>query len=266
MKNNRKQKLATSRRRGAAPIELVLCLPFLVGALAVIFTLASAGLTKSQSAVTARHNAWRERNNEWQDSPTYSQTNSNVAGTGALGVILALGPGYATNAGLLEGNDSRSVAVAHPGYESQNLTTDANHFVLGGAWDHRRVPSTDRGRLVPSNLFTSLDLGDISMPDMSGFADLLSADLIANVGSLLDGSDVVDALTQGKADAVKKIAELNEKIEDLKEQIEELKDADPPDWGQIQALQQQIQELYNQISEIQDAMGELDNFGNQLPI
>lgn len=264
MKNNHQQKLATSRRRGAAPIELVLCLPFLVGALAVIFTLASAGLTKSQSAVTARHNAWRERNNEWQDSSTYTETNSNVAGTGALGVILALGPGYATNAGLLEGNDSRSVAVAHPGYESQNLTTDANHFVLGGAWDHRRVPSTDRGRLVPSNLFTSLPFD--GMPDMSGFVDLLSADLIANVGSLLDGSDVVDALTQGKADAVKKIAELKEKIEDLKEQIEELKDADPPDWGQIQALQQQIQELYKQISEIQDAMGELDNFGNQLPI
>jgi len=264
MKNNHKQKLATSRRRGAAPIELVLCLPFLVGALAVIFTLASAGLTKSQSAVTARHNAWRERNNEWEDSPTYTETNSSVAGTGALGVILALGPGYATNAGLLEGNDSRSVAVAHPGYESQSLTTDANHFVLGGAWDHRRVPSTDRGRLVPSNLFTSLPFD--GMPDMSGFVDLLSADLIANVGSLLDGSDVLDALTQGKADAVKKIAELKEKIEDLKKKIDELKNADPPDWGQIQDLQQDIQELYKQISEIQDAMGELDNFGDQLPI
>jgi hypothetical protein len=264
MKNSHKQKIATSRRRGVAPIELVLCLPFLVGALALIFTLASAGLTKSQSAVSARHNAWRERNNVWQDSSTYTQSNSSVAGTEAVGLILALGPGYATNAGLLEGNDSRTVAVAHPGYESKILTTDANHFVLGGAWDHRRVPSTDRGRLVPSNLFTSLPFD--GMPDMSGFVDLLSADLLANVGSLLDGSDITNALTQGKADAVKKIAELTQKAADIKDQIDDLLDEVPPDWDKINDLNDDLQDIYDEIEAIEDAMGELDDFGDQLPL
>ncbi len=263
MKNRHIRKLTTSRRRGAAPVEMVFCIPFLVGALALIFTLSSASLTKSQSAVSARQNAWQERNQKWQDSETLKQHKSEVPGTGALGLILGLGDGYKTDEGLLEGQDERGMAVAHPGYVSKNMTTDSSHFVMGGAWDHRRVPSEDRGRLVPSNLFTSLPFD--GMPDMSGFTDILSADTLANVGSLLDGSEILDQLSQGKADALKRIAELKEKISELQKQIDELLEEVPPDLAKINALQQQIQEMYNEISDIQDAMGELDNFGNQLP-
>lgn len=253
-----------SSRRGAAPIELVFCLPFLVGALAVIFTLSSAGLAKSQSVISARHNAWRERNTTWQDSPTVSQHATETGSADALGMILSVEPGYGPRDGLLEGYDKRNVAVAHPGYESQNLTTDTSHFVLAGAWDFRRIPSTDRGRLVPSTNFTALALD--GMPNMSGFTDILNADVLSNVGSLLDGSDILNQLTQGKAEAVKKIAELEQKIKELKQQIEDIKNSDSPDLQQILELEKQIADLYKQISDIQDAMGQLDDFGNQLPL
>lgn len=263
IRRNKTRPAASHRRRGAAPIELVFCLPFLVGCLGVIFTLASAGQTRSVAAVAARHNGWRERNNTWQDSETYQQHDSDVLGANAVGLMLALGDGYSVRAGLLEGLDERPVPVAHPGYVPKNLTTDANHFVLGGAWDHRRIPSKDRGRLVPSNLFTSLPFD--GMPDMSGFTDLLKADEIADAGPLQDSNKIQEELEKGKQQAEAQIAELKAQIADLEKQIDELWDEDPPDLAKIQQLENQIDAIEHQIDEIEEGLEEMEKAGSQLP-
>jgi len=259
----RKTGRTTSRRRGSAPIELAFCLPFLVGAMSIIFTLGSAGVTKSSSVVAARHNSWKERNKEtWQNSETLKTHKSDTPGIGALGLILMIADGYKVDEGVLEGKDERGIAVAYPGYVSKNLTTDSEHFVMGGAWDHRRLPSKDRGRMIPSNQFESLPFD--GMPSMSGFGDILKADEIAGAGPIKDGSEIQEQLEKGKQEAEKKLQELRAKEDQLEQQLEDLYE-NGGSQAEINAVLSQLQQVRDEIKAVEEGLAEMEKAGGKLP-
>jgi hypothetical protein len=56
-------------KRGQASLELVFALPFLMALVAMIFAVATAALTKTESAVKARDASWRERATHQGPSP-----------------------------------------------------------------------------------------------------------------------------------------------------------------------------------------------------
>ncbi len=80
MKTNRVHFRGSSfARRGMAPLELVMSLPFLLAISAIIFSIGVASLGKSTAAIDARHYVWKRRSNPPQNlpqlkNPTYNKT------------------------------------------------------------------------------------------------------------------------------------------------------------------------------------------------
>lgn len=255
----------SSRRRGVAPLELVLCLPFLVGALAVIFTLASAGLTKSTSAISARHNAWRERYRDWTQSSETLRNHDSEALPPLFASILMLTNEFDGDEGLLEGKDLRNIPIAHPGYQNSNLQADSNHFVHAGAWDHRQIPSKDNGRLIPSNQLSSLGFGSSGGVDLSSFLDFPNADEIGDVGELKSLDGVQDQLNEGKKKAEEELAKKLQEKADLEQQLDDLLEQVPPDLDAIAKVQSKLLEVEAEIKEIEKSLETFEEQGSKLP-
>jgi hypothetical protein len=118
---------AADRRRGLATLEVAMALPILVGMLSIIFTLANAGLTKTDVAITARQEAWQERHGE------RAGRTLDVSGANAVGGIL----GFRGNpaGGVIENRSVKNATALYPGFKGFTLEADNRHQVLAGTWD-----------------------------------------------------------------------------------------------------------------------------------
>jgi hypothetical protein len=132
------------RRPAYAPLEMVLALPFLVALTGMIFTVASAALTRGQVAVKARNAAWQEVPDQPANRLDYWGT------TPASGTpILSASPD--ATVGLVHSTSSDQVrsyaGKALPG----SFVATAETSVLRQSWDYRSIPIVAKAPLLPSD-------------------------------------------------------------------------------------------------------------------
>ena len=167
---------ARNPRRGLATLEAALCLPVLAGLMAIIFTLASAGLTKSEASIQARYDAWTRREDRRADArlPVTGSGGDvgRILGFTSLGQIPPSTGTLPPDAGLIVEQTRKSVPTAYPGYRNWNLTAVETHRVLAGTWDFREV-TFPSGELKPD-------------PRFAYFAPP-GADTLAQLGNLAGG-------------------------------------------------------------------------------
>lgn len=149
------------QRRGLAPLELVLSLPVLLFAMALIVGIGAAACWKVRTQVTARHRAWSDRwprtvnwiqrPNEWPQSATWESRATPALTTidlPALQSPVVRGPldgGIRVDDTLLDPSLNVSQGHSHierlpplmPGLGKYKL--DVNHDILNSRWQFRQM-------------------------------------------------------------------------------------------------------------------------------
>jgi hypothetical protein len=109
-------------RTGAATIEFVFALPFLLMLMICLTWLGFSMLAQSEVDLTARHQAWQQR-----------YENSNAAP-----LIFATNPIYERNNDFVGGESEQTVDVSPLFRNVANPRSESS--VLSGVWDHRELP------------------------------------------------------------------------------------------------------------------------------
>lgn len=121
-----------SIRNGIATLELVMCFPFLVVLVAMLFTVHRATKYKTEVTSTVRNLAWLDR-----ADPTQATSNSPFG-------LLAM-----HDSGQLDENRSRTVNIFRNLFPNVSRTAEWENTVLAGSWDHRQVKFSDGMLIYP---------------------------------------------------------------------------------------------------------------------
>lgn len=109
-------------RRGIASLEFVLAFPLLLAVAAIIFGVGSAGVRKSQVAITARHDAWQRRAGAHAPTP------------------LVLNPGLKD--GKIYAPATQSISLP-TGFTQGSVTAESQNHLLAAPWDYLDVKFAD---------------------------------------------------------------------------------------------------------------------------
>ena len=191
-----------SVRRGFAPFEAVLAVPFLLLMTAFMFKIAEAGLIKARVNGQSRRDAWAKRGPKGQ-----TETDPKPPGN-----LAALRTASDDSRGLSRVEANRDMSIGLMGLG--NRTVRGAHAVLGDPWDHQSVAFESRGYFdfdrrimkVAANLPTSLDAFKNPANVVGGGAgnllEALAKMAIADT-ALGKALDVVDKLKKAKEKAEK---------------------------------------------------------------
>jgi hypothetical protein len=109
-------------RHGVASLELVLCFPFLIVLVAMLFTVHMATKYKTEVTSAVRSNAWLDRANPHRAS------NNSPFGLFAM-----------HDSGQFDDSRSRTVNIFRNLFPGVPRTAKWENVVLAGSWDHRQV-------------------------------------------------------------------------------------------------------------------------------
>ena len=126
-------------RRGNAAIEFALALPFLLVALLAIATMGTFGLTRMDTTIAARYNAWSGKDTPWVPRPERVERELPLDGLDTVGRILGPKPVWAAERGLLDARVTSEVPVLIAPLRYCLKEVDFRHAVLAGTWDHRVI-------------------------------------------------------------------------------------------------------------------------------
>lgn len=203
---------AVARTRGSAPLEFVLCLPFLLALLAMIVSVGTASMDKAGVAITARREVWKMRDDPGAVGPNLVdvEVKENVP----LSVIDSLNP----KSGMVYGESERQTRVFH--WVTGPVESRSGAAVLGGSWDHRQITDFEDQPGSPHfGLIERVAGGD-------GAATRQLTQLLAFVLGGLPNQNEIDQAEQEKQQANEKYNEQRKKIEQemdrIREEIKEL--------------------------------------------
>lgn len=226
-------------RRGMAPLEFVLGIPFLLLLFTFIFSLGFAFLNKTTVSIEVRHAVWKTRDDpaNWGDD--------------ALSVWTAIDP----NSGAVEDERTKSARVAN--WLGGSLTVRSKAAVLTGTWDSRQVDVFEK---------EEPHLGVLEK--MLGGSGAISQSIVTMIHQLLKlgalpGQDEIDAANEEKKTAEeerdKQIKEMEEQIEKLKEELEKLKE-------ERRELQDQYDDLKDQRDDLKEQQDDLIAQADEFPL
>ena len=121
-----------SSRRGVASLELVLCYPFLIILVAMLFTVHMATKYKTEVTSKVRSNAWLDR-----ADPDRASDNS------PFGLVAM------HESGQLDDTRSRTVNIFRNLFPNVSRTAKWENTVLAGSWDHRQVKFSEGVLIYP---------------------------------------------------------------------------------------------------------------------
>lgn len=225
-------------RRGMAPLEFVLGLPFLLLLFTFIFSLGFAFLNKTTVSIEVRHAVWKSRDDQanW--------------GNDALSVWTAIDP----NGGAVEDERTKTAKIAK--WLGGSLAVRSKASVLTGTWDSRQVGVFDKEEphlgVIEKMLGGS---GGISQSAVSMIHQLLK------LGSL-PGQGEIEAANNEKNNAEKerdkKIEEMEDRIDEIREQLDELKE-------ERQELQDEYDDLEDQRDDLKMKQEDLREQAEEFP-
>ncbi|HEV8066797.1 MAG TPA: hypothetical protein VGP76_03605 [Planctomycetaceae bacterium] len=246
----------------------MLALPALAGLVAMIYTLASAGITKTNSAVSARYNAWHYRIGP-PTAPTENVKFNQLPASGSPidpGLVVRISRAkyrqYGADDGLIEGADNSNVPMVHPGFAQQLWTTNSHHALLGWTWDYRALPNTaeDHPRLDPPGDLIGAWGGDqVPLNDLLGLRTSTMGDISGAVNNWNN------AYASKLSSLETQLTNLLNVKNQLESQLSNLKSMFPPNLGAISSLMSQISQITSQISQVENSINQLNNLQNQIP-
>ena len=126
-----------TRRRGIAPLELVMSLPILLMLFATVIGIGWASLEKSGVAIGARNQAWQRR---WSSDRSQENQYLSEAGSCPLSAISVplsgeIGAAYRT----------KSCEFNLPSWLGSDTVARSGNSVLMGSWDYNEVAEFDHG-------------------------------------------------------------------------------------------------------------------------
>lgn len=220
-------------RRGMAPLEFVMGLPFLLLLFSFFFSLGFAFLNKTTVAINARHEVWQAR----EDQSHWSND--------ALSIFSALND----DSGVHEKELQQDVKIAQ--WLGGALTVKSKAAVLTGTWDSRQIPTFDEGdphtRLMEKMLGSNLGL--LGVGD-SILHKLLTLSLDDPDGAIQAANEEKNAAEKERDKQIQKmekeIARLKQELDTLKQERQKLQDEYDALRAERDALKQKQTDLRNQ--------------------
>ncbi len=206
---------ARKRRRGVAPMEFIMALPFLVVLTAFIFSLAIASMCRSQAIFNARNNAWKQRYQ--QDAPTQSLSLTSLASSTVLGVFA----GQSGGDGVVSGTGNHtwgSDGANHGLYAFVATRATAKHEVFSKSWDHETIEFTPQAPLAVDRRIFIYSLGGALSPAVNGLDGILN--IFGGEPSLDNVLNALDFIN----DNIQRLKDLIDSAQDALEDVEDFFD------------------------------------------
>ena len=272
------------RRRGAAPVEFVMQLPFLVGLAAMIITVGNSSLKRNQAAIKARREVWSLRDNLDQANSDldYRESTGNDTPLGwGLDLSISGGSGDnlnasnqdSSNAGIFDnafnpemggvyGETSEEVSVMP--WLGGNREARSAAAVLGTSWDHNDLPEfMERGpHFQPMERAATGTT--VVTPILEKIVQLLLGNIRDAFGTLdEDFQDELSDAEDAQADAEEQAAEEQQKAEEEKQKLQDEIDEAKEEKEQLeedkQDLQDEKQDLEDEKAAKEEQLEELQN-------
>jgi hypothetical protein len=231
------------KRRGVAPLEFVMQLPFLLGIAAMIASVGAASLDYCGAVNRSRHEVWKLR-----DDP-------NSGGTAlAVKQVQPNHPLSAVNAG-----ESQQGEVYGEVHKTTNVfswiggdqTSKGRSAVLSGSWDHSQVTEFD-------TTAPHLGVADQMLGGDGSIGQTLGSIISALLhGGLDDAAQNDPAVQQAGDDVDKAEADLEEKKKEVDRQIGKMEE-------ELQRLRDERQKLVDEKNDLIDQRNQKQQELNQL--
>lgn len=246
-RTHRRVDLARPARRGAAPLEFVLSLPFLLLVMAMVPALAYSLMAKSQMAIEIRHDVWQQRLVYGDEPRRYGGDNGKI-------LQLAQATGGPSTV-IIDETKSRTVDLL-PLLRGPFRAVSGN-AVLAGTWDWRQVPAFREDWPHVTLMGQLLDPSQVA--DLSNFSNLLNFTTGPIQGLLSSiAQQVADALADA-SDAIQSVKKALKALHDAEDFLEDLQDAAGPAGDvfdaplkEVRDKIKQLEDLLNQITTIHD--------------
>ncbi|TWU03692.1 coiled-coil domain-containing protein [Neorhodopirellula pilleata] len=221
---------AVKDRRGMAPLEFVMGLPFLMLLFGFIFMLGRVTLEQSDSAIVARYEGWKDRS----DQSTWADDELSVVAT------------MTADTGRAMGDGKRSVKVYS--WLGGTIDTNSTNVVLSGTWDSDQV-QTFNEKEPHFKILEKMLGGNGAVADFA--RDLIHT--LLSMGSLPNQGEI----DQAEKDKNEKKDELEKKQQEMQDQIDKLKDELNELIAERKELQSQYDEKNAERQELIDKQTEL---------
>jgi len=171
------RRLHSGRRRGVAPLELVMAIPVIIGLVAVVFLVCDAGIAKLAACANAHADAWKVRRTQSSPAPLELKVGS---------ADMATGRGTGKVSGMMGYRPYRSEAVVVVP-------------VMGGTWDWRDLPM--QGNPIDQDAMRRIARNR----DMGSLGGLLNG-----LGGLMKVQELFNNLLNGAIDGIRNEEKKNE--------------------------------------------------------
>lgn len=235
---------AESFRRGIAPLEMVMSLPFLAGMVAMIMSIGGTTLYRSLATSTARHEVWKLRDDPNQDSPDL--TSKDNMWTRPLGL-----ENVNPLSGQIYGETEYDIKLS-PGLGS--ATPKGRSAVLANTWDHKALALDGRGDFTGNGPHVGVlgRMGPGMAVAVTGLGNLRNMDL-PNKEQIKDAQKEID---ESERQQQKLMEEHRKKIEELKQKYEEVKKQRDQLIAEKKALEQKRDKLNEEIAQLEKQLAD----------
>lgn len=229
-------RLNVRNRRGIAPLEMVMSLPFLVAMFAMITSLLAAAQWTARCSHSARHEVWKLRGGSSDGSPVVRKE---VKETRPFQIIRNANP----LSGSIYGEVEKEMHLAKM---VGDATAKGRALIVVNTWDHKAIEGDFDGNGPHVNIMAR-------MGEVLALSAVMGLASIRNIESfeMPDLSEAQGQLAEAEQQVSDMEEEYRQKIKELEEQYEKEKEKRDGFVKEKQALEKKRDELDDKIAELE---------------